>query len=283
MRKVFSNSSDVIHKFVERSQNEGRSANCYFEGDKIYSYGRHYLLGEFVNNGKEDAIVINDRGYSSTTGKHIGELRWGSNQYLQFFTSNINLDCVLSSLESNKRSLVNARKPELYIGPSLELFKKLNEYIDWSKNKVLKREEKYKKIKSLIRLFEGSVDIEEFQKKEKSRLLRLKKKQEKDAAIKVKKALEDFNNYKIDYIYARGGEDYLRLSQDKKEVETSQRVRVNVESAKVLYSLIKAGRDIKGAKIDNYTVISINGTLKIGCHNINMDSVKTVGEQILKG
>jgi hypothetical protein len=163
------------------------------------------------------------------------------------------------------------------------LFKKLNEYIDWSKNKVLKREEKYKKIKSLIRLFEGSVDIEEFQKKEKSRLLRLKKKQEKDAAIKVKKALDDFNNYKIDYIYARGGEDYLRLSQDKKEVETSQRVRVNVESAKVLYSLIKAGRDIKGAKIDNYTVISINGTLKIGCHNINMDSVKTVGEQILKG
>jgi len=58
MRKVFSNSSDVIHKFVERSQNEGRSANCYFEGDKIYSYGRHYLLGEFVNNGKEDEDIF---------------------------------------------------------------------------------------------------------------------------------------------------------------------------------------------------------------------------------
>ena len=46
--------------------------------------------------------------------------------------------------------------------------------------------------------------------------------------------------------------------------------------------MIKAGKDIKGYKIDKYTVISINGTLKIGCHNINRANVTEVGEQLLK-
>ncbi len=39
-------------------------------------------------------------------------------------------------------------------------------------------------------------------------------------------------------------------------------------------SLRDHSKDIKGYNIEGYTVISLNGTLKIGCHNINMDSVK---------
>jgi hypothetical protein len=64
-------------------------------------------------------------------------------------------------------------------------------------------------------------------------------------------------------------------------VESSQRIRVSVEAARDLYKAIQRGIDIKGRKIDYYTIISINGTLKIGCHNINMDSVHQIGKQIL--
>jgi hypothetical protein len=45
--------------------------------------------------------------------------------------------------------------------------------------------------------------------------------------------------------------------------------------------MIKAKRDIKGHQIDGYTVISINGTLKIGCHDIDMTYVKKIGNKLL--
>ena len=75
MKKVYSNSNEVMHLFAQQSQSEARSSsnNVYFEtpyidnrpyGSKIYSYGRHYLLGEFIDN---NTIFINDDGYSVTT------------------------------------------------------------------------------------------------------------------------------------------------------------------------------------------------------------------------
>jgi len=75
MKTVFNSSSDVIHLFAQRSQDNARCSNVFFDKNKIYSYGYHYLLGEFISNNKGDeAIMINNLGYSSTTGKHIDQL-----------------------------------------------------------------------------------------------------------------------------------------------------------------------------------------------------------------
>jgi hypothetical protein len=59
----------------------------------------------------------------------------------------------------------------------------------------------------------------------------------------------------------------------RKIVETTKGARVSYEAAKLLYSMIKAGKDIKGHNIDGYTVISLNGVLKIGCHEIPREEV----------
>jgi hypothetical protein len=53
---------------------------------------------------------------------------------------------------------------------------------------------------------------------------------------------------------------------------------VKRENAKLLYKMIERGIDIQGKHIEHYTVTSINGTLKIGCHNINIDSMHKVGK-----
>ena len=37
--------------------------------------------------------------------------------------------------------------------------------------------------------------------------------------------------------------------------------------------MIKAGKDIKGHKIDGYTVIGLNGVLTIGCHKIERKEI----------
>ena len=69
MKTVFDN-YDCVHTFAQRTQNEGRTSNnnIFFEGDKIYSYGYHYELGRFLD---DKTILINDKGYSVSTGKHI--------------------------------------------------------------------------------------------------------------------------------------------------------------------------------------------------------------------
>ena len=85
MKRVFNSSVDVMHVYAQRSQSDARCSNVFFEYDRIYSYGRHYLLGEFIDDGK--AIVINDTGYSVTTSKHIYQLIQATRQYKQFFTS----------------------------------------------------------------------------------------------------------------------------------------------------------------------------------------------------
>jgi hypothetical protein len=111
------------------------------------------------------------------------------------------------------------------------------------------------------------MDVEAILKKEKER-------QDKAKAKKIAK----FMNYDVDYLYGMDV-DYVRISKDRTQVETSQRVRVSIDDARLLYKMIKAGKDIKGHKIGYYTVISVNGVLTIGCHKIK--NFKEIGEQIL--
>jgi hypothetical protein len=50
MKTVFSNAQDCVHAFAQRQTPQGRSGNVFFYGDKIYSYGYHYLLAEFIDD-----------------------------------------------------------------------------------------------------------------------------------------------------------------------------------------------------------------------------------------
>lgn len=49
--------------------------------------------------------------------------------------------------------------------------------------------------------------------------------------------------------------------------------RVTYKAGKLLFKMIKAGRPVVGHEIDGYTVVSINGVIKIGCHVIEMSEV----------
>ena len=176
--------------------------------------------------------------------------------------------------------ITNTRKKEKYIDPSIVLFDALNEYIIWSGKKDLKKDERYKKIVGLMQLINGG-DYQKYLDDNKKRLIADAKKKEKQRIAKLKLDIENFENYKIDRVY-NSNEDFLRLSQNGEFVETSQYIKVSIKEAKILYLLIAAKKDIKGFKIADYTVISINGTLKIGCHHINIDSVHKIGQLLIQ-
>ena len=283
MKKVFKNNDEVIHIFAQRTHEQGRNStnSVYFRGDKIYSYGSHYLLGEFIN---DSTIIINDSGYSVSTSKHISTLLSATTQYKQFYTSSIDIKAVESGIKFDLKKLAAARKPEIYIGNITRALSGLQKWEAYcTENKIvhsLSLKNTDKTLKKLIKIGFSLLD-ENFI--EKIKAIEIKERKSKAAKEKreLKKNLVLFNTFETDYI-RNTKIDYLRLSQDKTQVETSQGIRIDIQDAKRLFICIKNKIDIRGYKIGYYTVTSINGTLIVGCHNIEMNSVNLVGKQILK-
>lgn len=276
MKTVFSNAQDCVHAFAQRNQPHGKASSVFFYGDKIYSFGYHYLLAEFID---DNTIVINNEGYSNITSKHIDYVRWGTRQYKQFFTMNCEIGLVHMRIINFKEKLANARKPEIYINQIIGLFDSLNEFIKYRKDKNIPKDIRYKEIKAIVKAL--NVDSVQYQQK----LADAKKKDQaakkRKEAKQIKEALTKWYNYEVNS-FRIGDTDYLRLSLDGENVETSQYFKVSIDEARTLYQLICKGVDITGHRISNYIVNSINGRLKIGCHNIDMDSVHKVGKQLIK-
>jgi hypothetical protein len=77
-------------------------------------------------------------------------------------------------------------------------------------------------------------------------------------------------------IYLPFSKTRLRAKNDN--IETSKGAKVTIREAKILYDMIQRQDSIKGHRIGNYTVIGLNGTLKIGCHEIERDEITRIAK-----
>ena len=281
MKTVYNNSFEVIHLFAQQTQPHAKSSNVFFYDDKIYSYGYHYLLASFIENKKgQKAILINDSGYSRTTGKHISTMIQASRQYRQFYKTHTDKNLLLSSLDDLKNKILKAKKPFLYSDKAQHLEKKYLEFCEFMGQKA------DKELKKAFLFFHNKVEeMGEIYKKEieKAEKARIKAEKARIKAEKIKDAenLDKFMNFEIDYCRFYSNEDFIRISKDGQFIETSQKVKIPIKSAEILYKMIQSGRDIKGVKIEDFTVISMNGTLTIGCHHINVKNTHEIGQKII--
>ena len=286
MKKVFSNTDEVIHVYAQQTQSEGRNStrSIFFESNKIYSYGYHYLLGEFINNRK--AIIIDSSGYSVTTNKHISKLMYATNHYKQFYVTNIHIDNVYIQISNDLINLGKARKPQIYLDSIFSLFNQLNEWIEYTEANKIKH--KYVVKKSTSKYIELKNIVKELKENYNSFLSNLKETQKIAKETKRKKeieqlkiALDKFNSYKTNF-FRIGNFDYLRLSKDNTKVETSQGIKIEISEAKKLYLAIQNKIDIVGYKLGYYTINNINSkSLKAGCHNICIKNIEQIGNKLL--
>jgi len=277
MRTVLRNTDEVIHVFAQQTQSEGRnqSGNIFFYNNKIYSYGYHYLLGEFID---KYTILINDKGYSFTTSKHIYSLIDATRQYKRFNVTETDLVLVHAEINETLSKIPKARTNKaIYLKRILYLFERLNEYLIYTKTKTkVSKLKEYKQINKIVQRLETDkeqilLEVAEMQKAKE------KRQQEKN-----KENIKLWRSHEKHYLHGLKN-SFLRLSKDCTNVETSGGVKIEVKKAKVLYKLIEAGKDIKGFKLDYYTVIGIkDNILKIGCHNIPLQEVNTIGKQLIK-
>ena len=275
MKTVFSN-SEIVHIFAQQTQENGRTSGVgmFFEGKKIYSYGRHYLLAEFID---DNTILINDKGYSNTTSKHISLITQATRQYKQYFTRTVDLQLVYNQIIDLNSRLARAIKKDVICSDIINFFEGLESFLrQYNKaNELL--DERFIEIQNIYGSIYANKDAYILASKERE----VKRKQAEK--IKLGKDLEKFLSYEIDYINSKSSNvDFIRISQNKEFVETSQQVKINIDEARMLYRHIANGNDVKGYKISNYTVISLNGVLQIGCHRIDTKNMNEVGQQLLQ-
>jgi hypothetical protein len=273
MRKVFQSNYEAIHTFAQRTHPEGRnqSRSVFFEGDKIYSYGYHYLLGEFLD---ANTILINDKGYSNSTSKHISILSGATSQYKQYYKTRVDIDYIYNHVFNYlKPKLAKARKPQKYTSEIFSLWNSLNEYITERKETKTRRRKEYKQ---LLKFVDSLQDINtlkslrEWAKKEKE------KKQRKEKRT-LKEKLNKFYKYEIDF-FRVGNLDYLRRSENGQYIETSQGVKIDIDEARRYYKILSSGANMRGEKISHYITKSFNDLLTIGCHNISKEQINRISK-----
>lgn len=271
MRKVFDN-REVFHVYAQQSQEEGRtsSGNVFFEGTRIWSYGRHYLLGNFINTS---TIIINDIGYSSTTGKHISYLTSATSQYKQFFRTEIDVEIVNRDILELEKKLTTARKPENYVLAIIRRFELLTDFLKQHNKEMLKSDE-YKEIKKIYNKL--SKDKDKYLELLKER----GKKEFEQKKIRIAKSVEEFMQHEKGRVHHDAKEQFIRISKDNEFVETSLGVKVEAPEALKLFLAIEKGLPIEGYRISYYRVNKLGDQLVIGCHKINKKNVFEVGAKL---
>lgn len=285
MKTVFSSLSEVAHVWAQQDQQEGRnqSQSLYFYNKNIYSYGSHYLLGQFIEaNDGSRAVMINDRGYSSSTGRHINIVQGATRHYKQFYVKDTNFQDVKEQLLELINKLKRARKPELYILPANELMNKYKAFLHWmydnKLNKDLKKQSK--ELDELLSIVNGDLDLDVYVEKVKKLKAKQARAEQRKRVKAAKEAIQRFYNYENYSVYGLPFE-LLRVSQDGNFIETSQHVRIDIKACKVLYNVLQSGKDVRGYRIDRYTVISQDeNILHIGCHRITKAEIKKIAKQL---
>jgi hypothetical protein len=65
------NNQEVAHRWAQRRDWRGKGSNFFFEGETLYSYGRHFIVAKHVESPKGHwFVVVNPDTYSPSTSRH---------------------------------------------------------------------------------------------------------------------------------------------------------------------------------------------------------------------
>jgi len=279
MKTVFSN-SEVCHVYAKQTQIEGRGNNIFFHNAKIYSYGDHFCMGNIIAPGK---IILTDRSYSNTTAKHKNYLSYAVNHfdrvYLPYPDAPVfglnNIDSLNRQFDSLFTIIGNKRKKESTKNEALADIKRLIENTEkaatWTNAKLKQVSPETRKLAQFIKAGKNATDLLVLSEKITENKRKESEKVKRERAAKVKKWLKGEN---VDIWFSDSVLLRLITEDGQNFVQTSKNAKVSETSAKVLYKMIQAGKDIKGHNIEGYTVISLNGVLTIGCHKIERKEIE---------
>ena len=298
MKKVFASHSEVCHVWAQFNQSEGKAGNIFFEGDKIYSYGYHYVMANKVTNKGKTVILTNSNGYSVSTTQHESHMNralYGLG-YTKIPVANPEAS-MLSSHKDNVQGLIN--KAVYAIGKAKRARKYKESYLNTAENNINNAklyieffQIKSKLPKSLINAV--YCDIEMVAERSEKAKAKERKRQEKQKQAKLKleqeqnkeKLNEWLNGENINTYNLRCfGVVYLRIKEidNKQRIETSLGATVGLLAAKKVWEVASKAKDAQTRidtrfAVDHYTFeyVDKNGNVKIGCHCLNFVEMQRI-------
>jgi len=290
VRTVFSSNNEAAHIWASRSQASGRAGNVFFEDGVIYSYGRHFPVAKFGDDGV--TVLFTNRGYSNSTGKHKSLIRRAIPcDYRVIYCDDPtrshqhNLDVWARTVERLRRDFA-AKKLRVSRGNiAVEIFKTCESAIEYclamqiaapewcneSNDEMIARDYVYELAKARDA------------KKEAARIER-----EKLAAIDAGDRLA---MWQAGQNPPQNGFQYcatvLRLNSD--QIQTSRGAQIPVADALKLWPLLvrvkQSGKTLEAGlhqiQLGAYRFNSFDGaTLIVGCHSIAWDQLEKMADQL---
>jgi len=304
MKKVFSNHSEVCHVWASQTQEQGTAGNISFRDDSIFSYHWWEMARFYTTKSGKKYLFIRSWSYSNSTSKHLSHVRralHGHNYETIYVHGSFSRyssagDCLLNhadncqdfvnKMQNSFDKLKKSRYPRSEYDFNQSQYQELKKYCSIFRLKVPKEAKNYlldwDNIQYLVRGAEIKEANRTYSRKRTelaervhTRHLMQALRPEFKALIKKWRACEISTRdlyVKKEGVYWRPKGYFLRVKGE--QVETTGSAFVPVREAKILLARIRAGKDIKGFKIGHYTVISINGTLKIGCHDFKRSEIE---------
>jgi hypothetical protein len=271
MKKVHT-PENVAHLFANQLQDEARTQtnNFYFWGDRIFSYGSHFVIAKHYNG----VLLFTLRSYSNTTAKHINHVANASNHLKRVFcyhpdgTQENNFSAWIYEAEKNIEKLKRANKPVIYLNNLDRIKQQAQIYCDLFKIPINEH-------LSTILAITDKQEAKEYENKKQAFILAEKQRKEKQLKKEHARALDKWRNFEISSLYQRDGFDYLRFNKEKQRFETSQRIEIPLALGLKIYDKIKNG--VQFDKILDYSVTEINKTfIRVGCHKITIKEINTI-------
>jgi hypothetical protein len=294
-------SGEVPHLWFHKAQASAKNGtgSFFFEGDTIFSYGRHFAIARHVTSGKRSAVLFTEHNYSNTTSGHKSAVRSAIPEGTLIFhvldvfrydrsgNHETNLKYYMECIERHLVTASRARssyKKEWEHSRAVSLRTEAREYAKFFKQplpkiapipaldsaalaNIKKREAK----KSAQQAAETKARVIEAVKQEAELLARWRTGEVRNSSLYVSPIA-------------------LRLTQDKTEVETSRGARIPVDHARRVLAVVRRVVERQEAFVSNghsihagpYKVdrIETNGTLKAGCHTIALAEMELLAPQL---
>lgn len=294
MRKVFSSNSQLAHMWAQQNQEEGSASHLFFEKNKIWSYGRHFLAAEIhtLKSGKRVALV-NSRRYSVSTAKHLSIIHGALRGLMPVFSASdpSNMRQAQTSLDKAAKNAIDAVLKDR-LGRS-------SDSVRWKLEQVTSAFDDATKLRKLLgmpAIRPRVSDLKRVKAHLKEQLTRYMANQtpeaierrrvarEKATAQETKRQQEKLAN---DIAEFRAGQrnhvlgltyDLIRIRGS--EIVTSRGASVPLVDAVRVYAAIKSGKNFN-TQIGHFRFQSIDRTLAdpviiAGCHRILLSEIDTV-------
>lgn len=292
MRKHLRNHREVAHFWANQTQEEGRSGNMFFVNETIYSYGHHFPIARYVTTpGGERVCLCNAARYSPSTGTHQGITRHAIPSDIQVFT----VPFVHSSWGYRTSYDDTVDQPSVieyyrqHCIAAYESAARARARFDWKYSDAQRLHEQFRAYVWVFDLADDAqpalAEVDELAwqfDSEKPEGIRARLREAAgEAARKKREAMKE----KIEqWRQGQGARIYglhpqllrVRVIDQCECVETSDSAWVTEREAIIAYKRWKRHELRHGDSIGHYTVLSVNGTIKVGCHEFDTEEINAL-------